>query len=143
MSQEEKKSEEGKFKTTTGGFKVKQATRQPIGEAVEEGLAAEEGGVQEVAVNENDMMVGGMLVESASRMIGKTMELLTRIPEMNFDEEEIEQLKMAWGPLMPSISPVFGAIIVTITIASGKAAVYKIKKKEVKAIERKGFEDEE
>jgi len=130
------KNENEKSKNAkTGGFKVKQDIKKPIQQEVEEGLSegeevSEESGSQ--VLDETEAMIGGMLVESSARMIGKTAELLTRIPEMNFDEDELEQLKAIWTPLMPSVSPIFGAIIVTLTIVAGKVVIYRSSKKRIK-----------
>lgn len=144
MSQKSEKVESKNAKTSAGSFKVKQATRKPIEQEVEEGLAGEE--LEEIgkgeAVSETEQMVGEMLVEASAKMIGKTAELLTKIPEMNFDEDEIEQLKAVWTPLMPAFSPVFGAIIVTLTIVAGKAVIYRSGRKRIK-VEEEGEKFEE
>ena len=139
MSELKKKKPEENAKTSVGSFKVKQATRKPIAEVVEEelGVEGEELSTEGIGegVSKTNQMVGEMLVESSAKMIGKTAELLTKIPEMNFDEDELEQLVKVWTPLMPSVSPVFGAIIVTLTIVAGKVVIYRSGRKRVKVKE--------
>lgn len=140
----EQTNENSKRKKTGGGFKVKQDTKKPIQQEVEEELSGEEEYPEEGAQvsSEAEAMIGGMLVESSARMIGKTAELLTKIPEMNFDEDELEQLKAVWTPLMPAVSPVFGAIIVTLTIVAGKVVIYRSGRKRIKVEEEgKSFEE--
>jgi hypothetical protein len=90
------------------------------GEVKEEGLPRAES--EEVgAVNE-------ALIETVVRVLGKTLALVTKIPEVDFDESETEQLKNLWSPFVPNINPLAMAIIGTVVITGGKIGVYMSKR---------------
>ena len=114
--------------TTGGGFKLDNI---PIELEALEGSEQPEAGSSETdaAVTK---MVNEAMIETAATVIGKVMSMISRIPEMNFDEEEITQLKDLWSPLVPSVSPAMSAIIGTALIISGKAAIYFSRRKELK-----------
>ena len=114
-----------KLTPEAGGFDIESDFKQPIEQEIseEEGVS-EEPSQALVQVNE-------ALIETSAKMIGKVMELITKIPEMNFDEEEVQQLKLLWSPIIPVMSPVLGAIIGTSIIFSGKVAIYKTMKDKV------------
>lgn len=68
--------------------------------------------------------VNEALIETIARIVGKTMALVTKIPEMDFDEMEIEQLKVLWSPFVPQFSPKTMAILGTTVIVGGKVGTY-------------------
>lgn len=139
----EKQNEKPSRKTTTSGginkIEVIEEYKVPIAEAVAEGLGEPEPEPSGEEVSPEMAAINEILIESSAKMIGKTVELLTRIPEMNFDEVEIEQLKTAWSPLLPTISPLLAAIVITTTIVSGKVAIYITLRKKIpeKIVDRK------
>lgn len=77
-----------------------------------------------------DLALNGIMIETCAKMMGNIAQALTGVGEVNFTEDEIEQLKKLWSPLIPTMSPVAGAIIGTLIIVGGKVAVYSVKKKE-------------
>jgi len=121
---------------TTGGsntaesveIEVEQA-QVPVGEAVEAEMGGEE---TSDALNQ----VSSAMVEVSATMIGKLAVMITRIPEMAFDESELQQLKDLWTPLMPTMSPVLGAVIGTLIIVTGKVGIYYAAKGDVKHVKR-------
>lgn len=122
-------------KATSGGsspFKVTNAPVKiaPMTEPSEEELMEEQETLEgEYASSATDQLVADAMVETTAKMLGKLTVLITKIDEMDFDEEEIQQLKALWSPIMPTVSPVFGAIIGTSVIVLSKMATYKILKK--------------
>ena len=85
-----------------------------------------------------------LLIESIAKITGKTVELLTRIPEMNFDDVEIEQLQKVWTPILPTVSPLLTAILVTSSIVGTKAAIFvAIRKKEKTEVRKQKIEEKE
>ena len=88
------------------------------------GEIEEEGGGRQGLSPEMVGMVNDALIETSVKMVSKIVELITKIPEMAFDDGEISQLKLLWSPLLPEINPVLGAIVGTSIIVSGKVAVY-------------------
>jgi len=87
---------------------------------------------------EIDKLMTGVMVETAAATIGKLAALITRMPELEFDEDEIDQLKRAWAPLLPqTMSPATAAFLATIVIVGGKVAVYVARRKELNNDEKK------
>jgi hypothetical protein len=80
-----------------------------------------------VAVNE-------AMIETALKVLNKVLVLLTNIEEIAFDDEEIEQLKALWSPVIPVISPLAGAIVGTSIIVAGKIAIYVQHKRMEKSV---------
>jgi len=100
---------------------VKQDDKEPVsipGDSPSEGEQAVGG------ISADVSLVNEALIEASAKLIGKTIELITRIPEMDFTEFEIEQLKSLWSPLMPTINPVVAALVGTLVIVGGKTAIY-------------------
>lgn len=90
-------------------------------------------------------LVNTALIETVVRVLGKTLALVTKMPEMDFDEAETEQLKTLWSPFVPSISPMAMAVIGTVVIAGGKIGVYmsqRPKKVGTTTVEDKGVKKE-
>ena len=85
------------------------------------------------------VMVNRAMIETAVKVLGRLTALLTRIEEMDFDENEVEQLITLWTPVIPAISPVLAAVVGTLIIATGKVATYTAfhKREEGKGIEQK------
>ena len=84
-----------------------------------------EGAVEvESGVTDEQRLVNEALIETLAVVVGKMLVALTKIPDMEFDESEVEQLKNLWSPLMPSLSPKTTAIIGTTIIVGGKVGVY-------------------
>lgn len=73
-------------------------------------------------------LVNEALVETVIRVLGKTLALATKMPEMDFDESETTQLTNLWSPILPSLSPVTMAVVGTVVITGGKLGVYMSKK---------------
>ena len=73
-------------------------------------------------------LVSEAMVETIVRILGKTLAMVTKIPEMDFDEHETEQLKTLWSPILPILSPVAMAVIGTVVIAGGKVGTYMSKR---------------
>lgn len=95
-----------------------------------------EGGEQGAQTDPEAMaLINEAVVETAAKTIGKVAALITKIPEMDFDEAEVEQLKRLWSPIMPGMSPMTAAIIGTSLIVAGKVAIYMAKNKGVKNAE--------
>lgn len=82
----------------------------------------------EVGVGSEVGLVNEALVETVIRVLGKTLALITKIPELDFDEAETEQLKNLWSPIVPSFSPTTMAIVGTVVIAGGKLGIYMSKR---------------
>ncbi len=68
--------------------------------------------------------VNAVLIESIAVITGKTLALLTSVEELNFDEQEINQLVKIWTPVLPAISPLAVALLGTTAIVSAKVAIY-------------------
>lgn len=120
---EKSKDEEG----TQVHIEVEQAeVLEPSDE--QEGLNEPETGVE---VSPEARLINEAVIGTSAKVIGRVVALITRIPEMDFTEEEVEQLKLLWTPLVPAMSPVVGAIIGTTVIVAGKVAIYASKRKEV------------
>jgi len=77
-------------------------------------------------------LVNEALVETVVRVLGKTLALVTKIPEMDFDESETTQLTNLWSPVLPSLTPVMMAVVGTVVITGGKLGVYMSKKSSTK-----------
>lgn len=82
-----------------------------------------------------DTVATEALIESACKIISMTLVKLTKIEELEFSDEEIEQLKAVWTPVLPAVSPVMTASLVTIAIVGGKVAIYAAKSKEAKVVD--------
>jgi len=117
---------------TTGSIKVSETYKEPTKEEEEQPEEQSGGLGAEVAkeVSPEAKTVNDALVETTVKVIGKTASLLTRIPEMDFDEAEVEQLKALWSPLIPPMSPILMAVMGTAIIVLSKVAIYSTKKKE-------------
>ena len=135
MAETEEKNQKEKIvipktKETDGGSKrskriaVAQTPKEPV--EVETEDTREEGEVEEEQYEPSpeSMMVNEALVETCAKVIGKTASLITRIPEMDFDEGEVEQLKALWSPLVPVMSPLLTAVMGTAILVLGKVAIY-------------------
>jgi hypothetical protein len=83
-----------------------------------------------------DSVVSEMVVGSVVSVVGKIGALLTKIPEVDFTPEEVDQLKALWTPIMPQMSATSGAVLGTIIIVAGKVAIYMSKRKELTVVER-------
>ncbi len=68
--------------------------------------------------------VNAVLIEAIATVTGRTLALLTSVEEMNFDEQEINQLVKIWTPVLPAISPLAVALLGTTAIVSSKVAIY-------------------
>jgi len=126
--------EQEKAEVESGGssqeqFEV-QDEGQPIGEAISEEMEEPE------EINQALVQVNEAMIEVSAKTIGKFVALLTKIPEMDFTEDELQQLKNLWNPIVPIMSPVVGAIIGTSIIVSGKVGVYFTLKGGKKVAER-------
>lgn len=109
-------------KTSGGGTEIKVDTKP-----VDLPQVAEEGEKEQpidVAAAAEGNLVSEAMVETIVRVLGKTLAMVTKMPEMDFDEHETEQLKNLWSPLIPTLSPVAMAVIGTVVIAGGKVGVY-------------------
>jgi len=115
---EEKPKKLRKEKKTAGGFEVE---TKPVEAEVAEELVEEP---EAEAPSEATQMVNEAVVEVSAKTLGRVLALLTKIPEMDFTEEEVEQLKQLWSPLIPTLSPLAAAIVGTTVILAGKVAVY-------------------
>jgi len=73
-----------------------------------------------------------ILLDSAINALGNTLEKLTSLEDMNFTEDEHKALVESWTPLLPAVSPLTNAILVTVIIMSGKALLYTAYKKKSK-----------
>jgi hypothetical protein len=74
-----------------------------------------------------------ILLDSAINALGNTLEKLTSNQDMNFTEDEHKALVECWTPLLPSVSPMTNAILVTVIIFSGKGLLYMANKRKLKA----------
>jgi hypothetical protein len=68
--------------------------------------------------------VNSAIIETGVKTLSKVAVMITKIPELEFTEEEIEQLKVLWTPQIPTMSPLTGAIVGTLLIVAGKVAIY-------------------
>jgi len=82
--------------------------------------------------NEIQVKLQPILLDSAINALGNTLEKLTSLEDMNFTEDEHKALVEAWTPLLPAVSPVTNAVLVTVIIMSGKALLYTAYKKKSK-----------
>jgi hypothetical protein len=73
-----------------------------------------------------------ILLDSAINALGNTLEKLTSNEDINFTEDERKALVDCWTPLLPSVSPMTNAILVTVIIFSGKGLLYMANKKKLK-----------
>ena len=73
-----------------------------------------------------------ILLDSAINALGTTLAKLTKIDDMDFTEDEHKALVQAWSPLLPSVSPMTNAVLVTVIIMSGKALLYVSMRKKSK-----------
>lgn len=97
----------------------------------EEPEGSEEGGD---GPSEAELAINGAMVEVAATTVGRVAAAITRIPEMEFDEAEVEQLKALWAPLVPEMSPMTTALVGTLIIVAGKVSIYMAKRKEIKGV---------
>jgi hypothetical protein len=74
-----------------------------------------------------------ILLDSAINALGNTLEKLTSNQDINFTEDEHKALVECWTPLLPSVSPMTNAILVTVIIFSGKGLLYMANKRKLKA----------
>jgi hypothetical protein len=82
------------------------------------------GGEQAQATEEVTALTNDAIIETLCMITGKTLVAVTKIPEMAFDEEEVEQLKKVWRGVIPPISPLLSAVMVTSVIMAGKIGTY-------------------
>jgi len=68
--------------------------------------------------------VNAAIIETGVKTLSKAAVMITKIPELEFTEDEIEQLKVLWTPQIPTMSPLTGAIVGTLLIVAGKVAIY-------------------
>jgi hypothetical protein len=80
-----------------------------------------------------------ILLDSAINALGNTLEKLTSNEDINFTEDERKALVDCWTPLLPSVSPLTNAILVTVIILSGKALLYTASKRKLKASDTKAL----
>lgn len=104
-----------------GEFKIKQVSVE-----VEEGEEEEvkKGEKEEELSPEVLKAVNEALIETTCMVVGKTVAVITKIPEMAFDENETAQLKELWSPFIPDIPPLALAILGTVVIVGGKVGTY-------------------
>ncbi len=74
-----------------------------------------------------------ILLDSAINALGNTLAKITKLDDLDFTEDEHKALVEAWAPLLPSVSPMTNAILVTVIILSGKGLLYVASKKKVQA----------
>lgn len=109
-------------KTSGGGTEIKVETKP-----IELPQVAEEGDKEQITTEEvgsGTGLVSEAMIETVVRILGKTLAMVTKIPEMDFDEHETEQLKNLWSPIIPVLSPAAMAVIGTVVIAGGKIGTY-------------------
>lgn len=73
-----------------------------------------------------------ILLDSAINALGTTLAKLTSNDDMAFTEDEHKALVDAWTPILPSVSPMTNALLVTVIILSGKGLLYVASRKKVK-----------
>jgi hypothetical protein len=78
-----------------------------------------------------------ILLDTAINALGNTLHKITNIEGMDFSEDEHKALVEAWTPLLPSVSPMTNAVLVTIIILSGKGLLYMSMRKKSKLPESK------
>jgi hypothetical protein len=89
--------------------------------------------------NELQVKLQPILLDSAINALGNTLEKLTNNEDINFTEDERKALVDCWTPLLPSVSPMTNAILVTVIILSGKALLYTASKRKLKASDTKAL----
>jgi len=88
--------------------------------------------------------VNEAMIRTVCLVVSKVATSITKIPELAFDEEEINQLVLLWKPLIPSLSPVALAAVGTTIIIGGKTALYfSLRKKKVSGTEPSKAVEEE
>ncbi len=103
----------------SGGFKV--VTEEvPIAAEKETEVSSESTGSSQIMLSIGVKTIGGLL------------EMFTQIPEMNFTEEEVNQLVNVWSPFVTDVSPLATAIISTTLILGGKTAILVSAKRQKK-----------
>ncbi len=129
MIEIEEKQEKGNGGSSV--FKMVQDTQEkPINAVTETEDISEDVSKEEAAREQINLESNAILIETTVKLIGKTAEMLTKMPEMNFDVDEVEQLKVLWASQIPGMSPMTAAIIGTAIIISGKVAIYMSLKKQ-------------
>ena len=83
-----------------------------------------EEGAEEIEQHPEAEAVNKALVEVATKTIGKLLALMTKIDEMDFTEDEVEQLSNLWAQFVPPMSPMTTALIGTGVILTGKLTIY-------------------
>jgi hypothetical protein len=83
-----------------------------------------------------------ILLDSAINALGNTLQKLTSLEDMNFTEDEHKALVDAWTPLLPSVSPMTNAVLVTVIIMSGKGLLYVAYKRKSKSTDNKSLPEE-
>lgn len=68
--------------------------------------------------------VNDAVIETGVKTISNIAVLITKIPELEFTDDEIDQLKTLWSSQIPTMSPMTGAIIGTTLIVAVKVAIY-------------------
>lgn len=74
---------------------------------------------------EVDERVNSALVKAACAGLNSVIVGMTGYQELEFSEEEVNQLDQLWSPILPTVSPVVAAIIGTVIIVGGKLALYR------------------
>lgn len=91
------------------------------------GVAA---GVEDApARREIDDKISEAMVRAACAGLNSAIVGISGYRELEFTEEEIDQLDELWSPLLPTVSPLVAAIVGTVIIVGGKFALYRHLKK--------------
>jgi hypothetical protein len=91
--------------------------------------SGEEGGDDEMEQHPESAAVNKALVEVTAKTIGKLLAIMTKIEEMDFTDDEVEQLSNLWAQFVPPMSPMTTAMIGTGVILTGKLTIYMALKK--------------
>ncbi len=87
--------------------------------------------------NEIQVKLQPILLDSAINALGSTMAKLTSLDDMAFTQAEHDALVEAWSPLLPMVSPMTNAVLVTVIIISGKGLLLVAHKRKLKATDKK------
>jgi hypothetical protein len=96
-------------------------------------------GYDENLEHELQVKLQPILLDSAITALGHTLAKLAKSDDLDFTEDEKKALVDCWTPLLPSVSPMTNAVLVTVIILSGKALLYASIKKQLKATETKAL----
>ena len=110
---------------TSGGFDGLEITNAPVPiEDNQDVGAGNDVEPQSPEMSEALLEVNAAIIETGVKTLSKVAVMITKIPELEFTEDEIEQLKVLWTPQIPTMSPLTGAIAGTLLIVAGKVAIY-------------------